>query len=650
MNLLEYAPYTVLAFLGIFIIAFVAWYLIPAIKLRSQLSQARSKIRQMLSVPNRRDTLTPQSFQQCLEGTSFVSLWDEYRETIHEQVLPDGARRYRATIQACQMFSAQSVIETRLNHEFFKHLPGILTGLGILGTFAGLIRGLEPLTKKGALSVDVNAPQHGQDDNIQNAVGSLLNHVSEAFWISAIAIGSAMFITAVEKWLYTLNIKLLDDLCESIDEAFQLGVGEEYLSQLVRAAEGTYDKTRQLKDALIEDLKSLLENVTLAQVKALEASSRDMRTSLESNNKALGMAISESIVGTLKEPLDKMANTAQTVSGDQSQNVQALMATVLQDFMHRLEGTFGQQFQGMDSMMVGLTRTLEDTRRSMEETVVHLRSAGTRSVDEMGRSVQELLNVVREQQLGMQKDSQEALKSLLRDLQEGQKAVIDAMQEKGRSIEHASSSAVATMGQEVTKISGGIEQALSRMERAVSELSQQIRDSGETNREVVKGLNQGAENIQRAAQGISGAWNATEQTITRSNASIEAIRQSTEALVSSIEGMKRIHGSQLESMAKFQSLLEDAKNTTLLSATARQDLQNMVSTLSEATGDYISKVPQSLEDNFEKFTSGMVANVNRTQGELDKVWNGILGNLGALLQDIEGFLEKASVESARGRN
>ena len=49
-------------------------------------------------------------------------------------------------------FNSQYVVDSRLRTEFFRHLPGIFTGVGIIGTFSGLItglrqfqRGLEPV-------------------------------------------------------------------------------------------------------------------------------------------------------------------------------------------------------------------------------------------------------------------------------------------------------------------------------------------------------------------------------------------------------------------------------------------------------------------------------------------------------------------------
>ena len=36
---------------------------------------------------------------------------------------------------AVSRFNTQVLVDTPLNTEFFRHLPGLLTGIGIIGTF-----------------------------------------------------------------------------------------------------------------------------------------------------------------------------------------------------------------------------------------------------------------------------------------------------------------------------------------------------------------------------------------------------------------------------------------------------------------------------------------------------------------------------------
>ncbi len=78
-----------------------------------------------------------------------LHFWQQYEETLHKQfdfVASVGMKRcvaIRATLPAEAFLSAQNVIEPHMKSELFKHFPGIYTGIGILGTFGGLIMGLK---------------------------------------------------------------------------------------------------------------------------------------------------------------------------------------------------------------------------------------------------------------------------------------------------------------------------------------------------------------------------------------------------------------------------------------------------------------------------------------------------------------------------
>jgi hypothetical protein len=113
-------------------------------------------------------------------------LWNEYQDTLHEQREDrDGQSQLlavRSTIAADNYFNEQFVVDSRLRTEFFKHLPGIFTGLGIIGTFTGLIEGLRHF------EVSENAA------TVRASLESLMHAVGEAFLISAAAITAAMVV------------------------------------------------------------------------------------------------------------------------------------------------------------------------------------------------------------------------------------------------------------------------------------------------------------------------------------------------------------------------------------------------------------------------------------------------------------------------
>src|SRR5690606_29176832 len=134
-------------------------------------------------------------------------LWREYAETLHDQFeIRDGEQRLicsRATAGSAHFFSSQAIVETPLRTEFYKHLPGVLTGIGIVGTFGGLMLGLSHF--------DPAAPE-----TVTESVNRLLNDVLFAFVGSFISILASIAITLNEKHRLRVCYDDLEKFTETI--------------------------------------------------------------------------------------------------------------------------------------------------------------------------------------------------------------------------------------------------------------------------------------------------------------------------------------------------------------------------------------------------------------------------------------------------
>lgn len=157
------------------------------------------------------------------------SLWAEYSEALDKRnELPDPvsnkARRWRASALAETFFSDYALVDSPLRSDFYKHVPGILTGLGIIGTFSGLINGL--------VHFDVSDPT-----STQAQLSLLVQTVGQAFFVSALAIALAMLFTWLEKALLSGRYGQVEKLQQLIDSLFEAGSGQENLERLVVATE-----------------------------------------------------------------------------------------------------------------------------------------------------------------------------------------------------------------------------------------------------------------------------------------------------------------------------------------------------------------------------------------------------------------------------
>ncbi len=379
LDQLPIIPTIVIVFVGLFSVYFIWSYVRPAVTVGNAMQRARRSI-EGLSRGQRLDK--HQVGEQFSHSEPLKHAWNEYAETLHEQDgQQDGERRLlrlRATVPAEAFFNTSVLVDTPLHTEFFRHLPGILTGIGIIGTFLGLIRGLQNF------NVDTNSQK------LQKNLALLLQGVQEAFIASGIAIFFAILITLIEKWLLNWCYRQTEALAQAVDTLYEAGAGEEYLSRLVGATEESAVQTRHLKDALINDLKELLTNFSGSLAHAVEHSlqqhSHRLITAQSSAHAELSTALTEAVAGSLHEPMQTIANATRTLGGNQGEAVNDLLAATLA----KLEGTFGDQMRGLNGVMTENTQLMQGMQSGFQDLLHELAAAGANANTALAEQLRQL--------------------------------------------------------------------------------------------------------------------------------------------------------------------------------------------------------------------------------------------------------------------
>ncbi len=286
-------------------------------------------------------------------------LWREYAQTLHgvSEADANGRQRivaWRSTAMAETFFTEQALVDIPLKTEFYKHLPGILTGLGIIGTFAGLIFGLT----RFEISSDA--------DVVRSSLRGLIQGVGHAFKISAAAIALAMLLTWIEKSLVTARYRQVARLVQRIDSLFESGVGEEYLARLVRASEASVAQSAQFGRQVVSELRQALEDMGKRQQEAFAR----QQTQLAS-----------AVADALRDPMTRVAGAVEKTGSDQGTVMAGALEGVLTRFSERLDGSFGQRQDGLESLLsqtaVGLQQAVAELRR----VAAQLENAGRNTVE-----------------------------------------------------------------------------------------------------------------------------------------------------------------------------------------------------------------------------------------------------------------------------
>jgi hypothetical protein len=189
----------IMAVLLVLALSFVALFVIPALSLRQRISRAAAALHG--STPDALDRVG-----QAFRGDVGLSrLWQEYLGQVRPVHDGSGPSQHCAHYSARAVFDPSTVTHSRLRLEFFRNLPGVFTGIGIIGTFSGLIMGLRSFH----ISQDPSV--------VQRSLEALLSGVWEAFLVSAVAIALAILVTVIEKFLMSSVYRQLDALAGALD-------------------------------------------------------------------------------------------------------------------------------------------------------------------------------------------------------------------------------------------------------------------------------------------------------------------------------------------------------------------------------------------------------------------------------------------------
>ena len=643
-------------------------YITPAKNLNTQLESAISALKKV----EEHSGFNKNSLDSIFENdTPLKHAWLNYKNSFHdiyetldgEDVLVSS----RATVSSDVFFSQAVIVDTPLRVEFYKHLPGIITGVGIIATFAGLLFGL--------LAFD----PAGDPAKVQDSLGLLLAGVSEAFMASALAIGTAMIITWREKSWLRQCYEQLETLTTEIDKLFETdSTGEEYLAKLLKSSQANETNARQLKDSLVNDLKVMMTNLVEENKKNQIAFAAQLSESYAKSSQDMATQIGQSITDTLQAPLDKIASSVQQVSGDQGSAVQELMTDVLTAFMSKLESTFGSQMTGMNEMMtqsvsamkemqlgfsqlltdmkinsetstktleIQMSKMIEDIQQKQNEMsdqmnlmVDHL-SQGAAKIGEQGQHAIEQLNGKVSELMGNLGGTMSELMSDVTKQRMEQDRVILENQQK---LHEQSSALIDNLGTEIKDLIAHSQNAVQVYKENIQKLSQVTTDS-------ITGMNNGAEKMRLASEQFNTAGSSlitvtdkTSQLIAEVSTTSTYLTSASSNLISLLKDYKDSQESVKQAISTLDGLIKQVQSEAGMSTKMLEDMNHMTNALNQVKKemqDYLEQVSDVLVKSFESFDSSVETSLNHSLRAFDNTLDQAVKHLLAGIEDLGSFVE-----------
>jgi predicted nucleic acid-binding protein len=419
-----------------------------------------------------------------------------------------------------------------------------------------------------------------------------------------------MAITFGSRFVSALLYGRVQKLNHEIDALYATGAGEEYLSRLVRASEKSEAHTAQLKQALMDELRTILTNLTERQIAAQAESHR-----------ALGAHFSQSIRTSLEEPLRDMTKAMQSVNQGAGEAAGTMLQSLLTGFMAKLEETFGGQMRGINEQMERSIAAMSTVQVALHKLVEDIGHSNERSSGAMRDTLEQTVGKVMGQ-LTLALDHMEATR------------IAATAQEQSRN-EQLTSAAAQLVASLSTQVDG---------------LVRSVGAVGTSSLVAMDGMTAGAREISEAAARIAAAGNAVSSLFDKTAvagerlaATANALQTTSQAVRQGFEQYDRTRQTVDAHVTVLTELIATAHRDAGLSRQMLQELERLVGQIRVATHEseeYLKGINASLTTAFESFGNSLVGVIQKTSGETDKHLSNGMQHLIGVVQELAVALSR----------
>jgi hypothetical protein len=370
----------ILVVLVLLAMSFVALYVLPAMGLSKLMKRAA------LVVQKRPADFVDQVGQVFDKDAGLTGLWQEYLGQVRQGSGDGEADSPTSQTSARDVFDAGTVAHSRLRLEFFRNLPGVFTGIGIIGTFSGLISGLR-------------AFQISQDPSVvQRSLELLLSGVWGAFMISAVAIAMAIVVTFVEKVLSSSMAHHIDRFAGGLDGLFPPRPQDEAQSWMPRLVEALGQLARAAPLAAQAAGPAAAAPAEAAAEPAAAADAAVMRPAGTVMSPMVPMPLEETAAASGYEAPEAMATAPGAGMGSHLLEVaQATRAATLAlgETAQRLPEMLSQSMQGFTQHQTQSTQTMKGLASRLESVASGIEFSARKTLETVAaRLMQSEMNMV----------------------------------------------------------------------------------------------------------------------------------------------------------------------------------------------------------------------------------------------------------------
>ena len=524
-------------------------------------------------------------------------VWQEFQNSlVTRQPKENQEKIVYKTDEASFFFSEERLLGQYMNLRFWNSVPALLVGLGILGTFVGLVGGLIPFS-------GINFEETGE---IRSAIEGLLSGVSTAF------------VTSVWGMLLSLLFNWIEKSC--------IGWVSRKIAALQRGLNRLFTLTTQ------EEIAFRQEDELAQQTQALKAFSTDLANEIKSAM-ALGRQeiiaefrnAPETFSNAIGEQLTPSLNNLNSAVTNSADNIETVMVKESQQILQQITNQVVPRFDKLNIAVNEIQRTIVEGNREIFRELHNAPDAfGNAIAEKFGPSFDNLNAAVLELRRQKEESSTDAIQQLVEEFQKSLSGSATAQMETLAETVNKASESLITLPEQLAGMMIGVQEQVNQTRQLLSETSHDQ-----------------TEQMKSMMEGMSKAFqNAIDTHQTGLSATTDSINQEMQQIANDIRNVLEEAASHTNT--QLAQRMADMEKTSALSI---QTLQTSIAELQKS----MTAIASQTTEKSEAMIIQMYRLIAESTTRLDSIFKSGESSVSELLQQQENQIKEVNTQIANSR-
>jgi hypothetical protein len=434
----------------------------------------------------------------------------------------------------------------------------------------------------------------------------------------------------------------------------------------VRASESSEKETKILKDALVADLKRILEEMTTRQMEQQAA-----------NAKMLSQSIVSGITGGLNPPLEQMRDALKLSVGKQVEGVNELVINTMSSLTAQIRDIFEKQIGQVNAFQAETVAQLQTAIGSLNGLAEKLGATSSAASAEMAKHISQAVADLEQRQRDMTAEFAKAVEAMQANTASGQQAALQSTQTAvaalSESVQQAvtmlQSQAQATaqrdeeraraLATQAQSASDSLQSVLEKSHVQLGELTGAIQASVDRMEKVttasVDKMNQGAETLYVASSDFAKASTATGALVGKAEALSQGLTAASSTLAGSsgvlanaLAEYKLVRDEVQRMVTELRATVEAARREASLTAETLARIEAAANSLAVAqkqADEYLKGVSDVLSEAHSSFASNITNTLRTANGAFHEHLTNSTKILGSAIEELGDVIDRIPTPS-----